>query len=94
MVALINMLKQVTEIGRLWKVSLIDTSVFVVALLAVLLLDVDSGLLVGLSYSLLTVILRTQRPEVGLLGRVPQTDIYKRLDSYKSVRELDLNPPL
>ncbi|GAV08961.1 hypothetical protein RvY_18577 [Ramazzottius varieornatus] len=88
MVALINMLKQVTEIGRLWKVSLIDTSVFVVALLAVLLLDVDSGLLVGLSYSLLTVILRTQRPEVGLLGRVPQTDIYKRLDSYKSAMEV------
>ncbi|OQV17037.1 Sulfate transporter [Hypsibius exemplaris] len=88
MVALINLMKQVTEAGKLWQISLIDTSIFLVSLLAVVFLDVDSGLGVGVGYSLLTVILRTQRPEVGLLGRVPQTDIYKRVDSYKSAMEI------
>lgn len=55
-------------------------------LLAVLILDVDSGLGVAVGWSFLTIVLRTQRPDVNVLGRAPHTDIYKRIDIYKSVR--------
>ncbi|XP_055336088.1 solute carrier family 26 member 6-like [Paramacrobiotus metropolitanus] len=88
MVALINMLKQISEVTKLWSISFVDTSVLLVSFLAVIILDVDSGLGIGVGYSLLTVIFRTQRPEIGLLGRVPQTDIYKRIDSYRTAMEV------
>ncbi|OQV17022.1 Pendrin [Hypsibius exemplaris] len=89
MVALIGMLKQVGVIRKLWKVSAIDTSVFFVSLLAVVLLDVDIGLGVAVGWSLLTVVFRTQRPDVSVLGRALHTDIYKRIDVYKSAAEVD-----
>ena len=40
-------------------------------------LGVDLGLLVAVLYSLITVILRTQKPDCVLMGRVPGTDIYR-----------------
>ena len=59
---------------------------FVVSLLAVILLDVDIGLAAAVGWSLLTVVFRTQVPDVSLLGRALGTDIYKRADVYKSVK--------
>ncbi|GAV09781.1 hypothetical protein RvY_19266 [Ramazzottius varieornatus] len=89
MVALIGLMKQVTEIPNLWKISAADTSVFVVSLLAVILLDVDIGLAAAVGWSLLTVVFRTQVPDVPVLGRALGTDIYKRADVYKSAAEVD-----
>ena len=70
MVALLNMLKSVTEVKKLWKVSLIDASIFMVTLLATLLLDVDYGLAIGVLYSLLTFAFRMQYGKVTVLGKV------------------------
>ncbi|XP_055337640.1 LOW QUALITY PROTEIN: pendrin-like [Paramacrobiotus metropolitanus] len=73
MVALIGMLKQVTDVVRLWKISLIDASIFIVTFLGTLLLDVDLGLAIGVLYSLLTFAFRMQYGKVAWLGRVRGT---------------------
>ncbi|OQV19501.1 putative Solute carrier family 26 member 6 [Hypsibius exemplaris] len=88
-VALIGMLKDIWLVRKLGKISAIDASVFLISLLAVVILDVDIGLAVAVGWSLLTVVLRTQRPDVPVLGRALHTDIYRRVDYYKSVAEVD-----
>ncbi|OQV19511.1 Solute carrier family 26 member 6 [Hypsibius exemplaris] len=88
-VALIGMLKEIRLVWKLGKISATDASVFLISLLAVVILDVDIGLAVAVGWSLLTVVLRTQRPDVPILGRALHTDIYRRVDDYKSVAEVD-----
>ncbi|XP_055336026.1 solute carrier family 26 member 10-like isoform X2 [Paramacrobiotus metropolitanus] len=87
-VALIGLLKQIMELRKLSRVSAIDTSVFVVTLGGVLLTDIDLGLGIAVGWSLLTVVFRTQRPDVSVLGRALGTEIYKRIDVYKSAVEV------
>ena len=82
MVALINMLKGALEVQRLWKISLIDASIFMVTLLATLLLDVDYGLAIGVLYSLLVFAFRMQYSRVSVLGKVRGT-----LDDVKPVED-------
>ncbi|OQV14262.1 Solute carrier family 26 member 6 [Hypsibius exemplaris] len=82
MVALIGLLTGVLEVKKLWKVSLIDASIFMVSLLATLLLDVDYGLAIGVLYSLVVFAFRMQYGRVAVLGRVRGT-----LDEIKPLKD-------
>ncbi|OQV14267.1 Pendrin [Hypsibius exemplaris] len=73
MVALINMMKGALDVQKMWKVSLIDASIFMVTLLATVLLDVDYGLVIGVLYSLLVFAFRMQYGRVAVLGKVRGT---------------------
>ncbi|OQV13612.1 Solute carrier family 26 member 6 [Hypsibius exemplaris] len=88
-VALIGIFKDIRLVWKLSKISAMDASVFLISLLAVVILDVDIGLALAVGWSLLTVVLRTQRPDVPILGRALHTDIYRRVNDYKSVAEVD-----
>ncbi|CEF61847.1 FI18412p1 [Strongyloides ratti] len=72
MVALKDLLCQLT-IGRTyWQHSIIDFLIWLVTLLCVLFFDVESGFCSGLIFSLFTVVFRTQWPESCTLGRIPE----------------------
>jgi high affinity sulfate transporter 1 len=73
-VALKGMFLQLADLRKLWFISKIDWAVWVVTFLATVLLDVALGLLVGVSFSLLTVIARTQRSVL-----VPNSVSYRKL---------------
>lgn len=88
-VALKGMFKQFAELKRLWNISIIDFSVWLVSFLATVLLDVDLGLMVGIIFALLTVIIRQQRPRACLLGQVPGTDLYKDMSVIKAAEPLE-----
>lgn len=88
-VALKGMFKQFAELRRLWHISVIDFAVWLITFLATVLLDVDLGLLVGVIFGLLTVIIRSQRPYVCLLGQVQGTDLYKDITVIKAAEELE-----
>ncbi|ELU06319.1 hypothetical protein CAPTEDRAFT_122476 [Capitella teleta] len=75
-VALKGMFLQMKDIPKLWGISKTDLSVWMVTFLAVVILDIDLGLLVGVFWSFLTVIGRTQRPYVCDMGRIGETDMY------------------
>ncbi|XP_055336056.1 sulfate transporter-like [Paramacrobiotus metropolitanus] len=88
MVSVFHLLAQVVQLRRLWKLSLVDWSIFLVVFLGVLILDVDVGLGIGVGWAIMTIMLRLQKPKVGPLGRLPGTDIYRRTDVYRTATEV------
>ncbi|XP_075064913.1 pendrin-like isoform X2 [Mixophyes fleayi] len=84
-----GMFWQVQDVPRLWKQNKWDSVIWVFTCIASILLGLDLGLLAGLVFGLLTVVLRVQFPSCGALGNVPGTDIYKEVKKYKSVVEPD-----
>jgi MFS superfamily sulfate permease-like transporter len=53
--------------------------------LGVMILDVDVGLYIGVAFSLLLVIFRSQRARTSVLGNVPGTNIYESIDDCEQV---------
>ncbi|ESO82306.1 hypothetical protein LOTGIDRAFT_134793 [Lottia gigantea] len=87
-VSLKGLFLQFTELKRLWRVSKVDFSVWVVVFLSTVLLDVDLGLLVGLIFNLIPVLLRTQTPYTSLLGNVEGTDVYADISLHREAKEI------
>ncbi|KAL7976269.1 hypothetical protein Chor_002488 [Crotalus horridus] len=61
--------------------------IWVFTCVASIILGLDLGLLAGLVFALLTVVLRVQFPSWGKLANVPGTDLYKNIKEYKNVVE-------
>ncbi|XP_013394220.1 solute carrier family 26 member 6 [Lingula anatina] len=83
-VALKGMFLQVKDLNRLWRISKFDFAIWTVTFLAVVLLNVDWGLIVGVGFSLVTVVFRTQWPRSSVLGRCPNSEIYVDTKTYKN----------
>ncbi|XP_069765582.1 pendrin-like isoform X2 [Narcine bancroftii] len=82
-----GMFWQVFDIPVLWRQNRVDCLIWIVTWIAAILLGLDLGLLVGVCFELLTVVLRAQFPFSTSLGNVPNTDIYKNLKRYKNLVE-------
>ncbi|KAM9310879.1 pendrin-like [Gastrophryne carolinensis] len=82
-----GMFWQVQDVPRLWRQNKWDSVIWVFTCIASIILGLDLGLLAGLVFALLTVVLRVQFPSCGALGNVPGTDIYKEVKKYKTVVE-------
>lgn len=87
-VALKTLLGQIKDFCKYWSVNKVDSSIWLITFFAVLLLDVDLGLYVGLGYSLLTLIYKSQRPKMYLLGPVAESDVYVPVKKYISATEI------
>lgn len=81
-----GIMKQFSDIPALWRSNRIDMVVWVVTFILTVLLNPDIGLAASIAFSLLTVIFRTQLPTYSLLGQIPDTDIYRPLNSYEQVK--------
>uniref|UniRef100_A0A0K0F0M2 Anion transporter SULP-6 (projected from Caenorhabditis elegans ortholog sulp-6) n=1 Tax=Strongyloides venezuelensis TaxID=75913 RepID=A0A0K0F0M2_STRVS len=88
MVALKDLLCQLSAGKNYWEHSIIDFLIWLVTLLCVLFVDVESGFCAGIIFSLLTVVFRTQWAESYVLGRIPGTSIYKGLHHYRFAEEV------
>lgn len=87
MVNLKGMLKQFKDIRHFWRTSKIELAIWLVAFVASLFLGLDYGLLTAVTFAMITVIYRTQRPEYRILGQIPNTDIYCDVEEYEEVKE-------
>nr|XP_033794026.1 solute carrier family 26 member 10 [Geotrypetes seraphini] len=76
-VSLRQMFLQFQDLPELWRVSKTDFAVWVVTWLAVIILNVDMGLAVGVIFSMMTIMCRTQRVQCSVLGRATNTEIYR-----------------
>ncbi|XP_078390820.1 solute carrier family 26 member 10 isoform X2 [Cetorhinus maximus] len=76
-----QMFLQFQDLPELWRVSKMDFVVWVVTWLAVIMLNADLGLAVGVVFSMMTVICRTQRAGCSVLGRALNTEIYRPVES-------------
>ncbi|TSK13248.1 Pendrin [Bagarius yarrelli] len=80
-----GMFMQVHDVPILWRKNRTDCLIWVFTFSACILLGLDIGLLAGLVFELVTVVLRTQFPSCSALGNIPSTDIYKNMRDYKTV---------
>ncbi|KAF3860424.1 hypothetical protein F7725_000679 [Dissostichus mawsoni] len=62
--------------------------VWVVTWLSVVVLNVDLGLAIGVVFSMMTVICRTQRAGCSVLGRASNTEIYRPLKNHNKCYEV------
>ncbi|XP_070695314.1 solute carrier family 26 member 6 [Pempheris klunzingeri] len=83
-----GMFKQFMDVPMLWKTNKIDLLVWMVTFISTILLNLDLGLAVSISFSMLTVIFRTQLPRYSILGKVPGTDLYVDIDTYMEAKEI------
>uniref|UniRef100_A0A8C0HNZ2 Sulfate transporter n=1 Tax=Buteo japonicus TaxID=224669 RepID=A0A8C0HNZ2_9AVES len=60
--------------------------IWLVTMAASALISTEIGLLVGVCFSMLCVIFRTQRPEAPLLGWVAESETYESLSAYKNLQ--------
>ncbi|KAL2102471.1 hypothetical protein ACEWY4_001639 [Coilia grayii] len=87
MVNLQGMFKQFSDIPTLWRTSRIELAIWIVAFVSSALLGLDYGLMVSVSFAILTVIYRTQSPKSMILGQVPGTGLYYDVDKYEECVE-------
>ncbi|XP_067383725.1 solute carrier family 26 member 10 isoform X2 [Channa argus] len=83
-----QMFLQFQDLPDLWKISKIDFMVWVVTWLSVVVLNVDLGLAIGVVFSMMTVICRTQRAGCSVLGRANNTEIYRPLENHSKCYEI------
>nr|XP_060621033.1 sulfate transporter [Anolis sagrei ordinatus]XP_060621034.1 sulfate transporter [Anolis sagrei ordinatus] len=79
-------LRKFSDLPKMWQLSKMDTVIWTVTMLSSALISTELGLLIGVCFSLLCVVLRTQRPEGQLLGWVPDSEIYEPLPAYKDLQ--------
>ena len=72
----------VAALRHLWRVSRIEFSIAMVALLGVLLLGILKGVLVAVIVSLLMLLATAARPNVAFLGRIPGSRRYSDLERH------------
>lgn len=89
MVNLLGMFKQFRDIPSLWRTSKIELAIWLVAFVASVLLGLDYGLLVAITFAILTVIYRTQSPRSSILGHVPNTALYYDVEEYEEAAEYE-----
>ncbi|XP_021421535.1 solute carrier family 26 member 10 [Oncorhynchus mykiss] len=83
-----QMFLQFQDLPDLWRVSKIDFVVWLVTWLSVVVLNVDMGLAIGVVFSMMTVICRTQRAGCSVLGRASNTEIYRPLENHNKCYEV------
>ncbi|XP_034529019.1 prestin [Notolabrus celidotus] len=89
MVNLLGMFKQFRDIPTLWRTSKIELAIWLVAFVASVLLGLDYGLLVAITFGILTVIYRTQSAKSAVLGHVSGTGLYCDVDEYEEAAEYE-----
>eukprot|EP00072_Mus_musculus_P028067 NP_808283.2 solute carrier family 26 member 10 [Mus musculus] len=72
-----QMFFQMQELPQLWHISHVDFAVWIVTWVAVVTLNVDLGLAVGVVVSMMTVVCRTQRVQCLELGLAEGTELYR-----------------
>ncbi|XP_012875956.1 PREDICTED: solute carrier family 26 member 10 [Dipodomys ordii] len=83
-----QMFFQMQELPQLWRISRMDFAVWVVTWVAVVTLNVDLGLAVGVVFSMMTVVCRTQRVQCLALGLAEGTELYRPLRESHKLRQV------
>ena len=72
---------------HLWKSNKSDFLMLIVTFFATLAYGIGQGIAVGVGLSLLTVIYRTTKPHLAVLGQVQGTDYYRNIGRFDTLKE-------
>ena len=78
-------LVDIDAILRTFKYSKSDFASMLVTIVCVLLIGVETGILVGVSLSLLLFLWRTSQPHIAIVGLVPGTEHFRNVDRYEVI---------
>ncbi|KAL8202905.1 UNVERIFIED_CONTAM: hypothetical protein K2H54_030441 [Gekko kuhli] len=84
-VSLRGALRKFKDIPRRYRLDKTDALVWCVTMLASALISTEMGLLVGVVFSMLCIVGRTQVPHTALLGRIGNTVFYEDDGEYKNL---------
>ncbi|NIJ46213.1 SulP family sulfate permease [Wenyingzhuangia heitensis] len=76
------------EAIRLWNLNKSDFWMLIATFSGTLFLGIKEGITIGVVLSLGMLIARTSRPHVAVLGRIPNTNIFRNIDRFEEV-EID-----
>lgn len=82
-------LVDVQEARHLYAIKKADFYLLLLAFFATLILGIEEGILVSVAASLILVIRRTTRPHTAVLGKIPDSDIYRNLERYPEAKSPD-----
>jgi high affinity sulfate transporter 1 len=90
MVAMKDLLKQVTVLPKLWKVNKNDFTTWLFAAIVCVFADIPYGLALGVLVSLLSVINQSQRGWVSVIGKSDSEDLYLDAEDYGAIHEIPM----
>jgi SulP family sulfate permease len=72
----------VAEVKRLWKLSRVELALMALTAASTLALGIEVGIFVGVGASLLWFIVRSTRPHYAVLGRLPNTSVFRNVKNF------------
>ncbi|XP_051537550.1 sulfate anion transporter 1-like [Myxocyprinus asiaticus] len=81
-VSLRGALHKFQDVPKQWRESKIEAVVWMVTMSSSALISVEIGLLIGVVFSMICVVVQTQNPKVALLGQIEQTNDYEDMEEY------------
>ena len=72
---------------KLWKLKHYDRYMFLATFAGTLFVGIKEGILLGVTLSVIMLLYRTARPNQTVLGRIPNTNIYRNVDQYETERQ-------
>lgn len=77
------------EVIHLWKSDKRDLLMLLVTFVGTLALGIEEGILIGVVLSLAMLIFQTTRPHFAILGKMPNTRLYKNVDRFDEAQVSD-----
>jgi len=74
---------------QLWKKNREESVAFIVTFVITMTVGIPQGILFGVLLSLLTMIYRTSRPHIAILGKIKHTEYYKNINRFQKDIEVD-----
>ena len=84
MVSIIKLLDY-KEAIRLWSLNKSDFWMLIATFSGTVFLGIKEGIVIGVVLSLMMLIARTSRPHVAVLGRIPNTNIFRNINRFEAV---------
>ena len=74
---------------QLWKKNKEECFAFLITFVITMSVGIPQGILFGVLLSLLTMIYRTSRPHIAILGRIKNTEYFKNINRFQKDIEVD-----
>ncbi|MCC5913391.1 MAG: solute carrier family 26 protein [Balneolaceae bacterium] len=80
-------LVEVEQFRKLWRLKHYDRYMFLATFAGTLFIGIEEGILLGVTLSVIMLVYRSARPHHTILGRIPETNIYRNVDRYETEQE-------
>ncbi|KAH9403861.1 hypothetical protein TYRP_014372 [Tyrophagus putrescentiae] len=80
-----GMFLQISDFPVFWRISKLDGIAWLVTFSSVLILDIDLGLIAGITIAILTLLIRLAIPKMHWLGQLATTEIYAETEAYRAL---------